>query len=507
MYFLYNSFIFRKFFHSDLVREYEAKEGVELAFNAYNFLRTLANKIFYLLLVYLIPQTFDADCFGMLFILLSVGGMIMKDVVSLDRRAYNSVILMHVDPHDYAVAEINRYLLTETMTMGLALIGMSWYLEISVPILLVYLAMYLSVHLIGEVLSFYWYITNDYAGNNNPNKKWVYGGLVLTVAVMVYLLLTGKVVVTNEMCAWGGIALIPLGIAAYAVLEKDVNYNRYYRFNLSTDAFAGKKEVVVNTGRTTVNMTEMNRNIVTGKIDSRYKGYDFLFHAFLSRYRKSFTGGIVIKLVVITVIGAVLIALPFVREFEIEGEMIINAIMNQSRLLIYIVYWFAMAGKNFIVSCFMQIDRYLVNYSFFRKTNAISKNYTLRVLTATVITLIPSIYMLVIISIICLVHAVTVSIGSIAVLFLFVIVLGVFYSIYNVSAYYLMQPYGFNGEVINKAYSVVDVVIYMLVYVSFEVEFTLTGGILAAIAITLTVISAILYVAVIRKAPSSFRVR
>lgn len=507
MYFLYSAFGFRKFFHSDLVREYEAKEGVELAVNAYNFMRKLTRKIIYLMFIYFVLFTLDNKCFGAVFILLTLGGAIAKEIVTLDMRAYNNVILMHVDPQRYAIGVINNYLLSEAATFTIAFVGVSWYLEIPVPVCLLYLAMYLSIHIVGEVFHISDYARCNYQPEENKWKGVVQLLALAVIVGMIALILTGKISISNSLVSWSAVAVIPMGILGYRILTRDFNYRRYYRYNLSVEALHKNDEVVVNTGRTTVNMTQMNREMVAGDIRSPAKGYDFLFKAFLTRYRKSFTGGILIKLAVITLGGLALIIVPSIKSLGFSGDYLINTVFEQSRLLIYVIYWFAEAGKGFIVSCFLQVDRFLVHYNFFRKSDAIAKNFRLRALTATGITLIPSLYMMLMFTIAYLIHSDSVDVTQLALLFMFVIVLSIFYSIYNVAAYYLMQPYGFDGQIVNKAYSIVDVVIYGLVYLSFEVRFSLTPVLLTVIAVVLAVISVVLYGAVVKLSPKNFRVR
>ncbi len=507
MYFLYSSFLFRKFFHSDLVREYEAKEGIELAFNSYNFLNILTRKIFYLLLIYLIQMAIGLDCFGMFFILLTVAGAVSKNIIALDSRAYNNVILMHVDPRKYAITVMNGYLMREALAMAVAFTGMSWYLEISIPVCLVYLAMYLSIHLAAEVVHMYFYVRNEYENNSSTLRGWLFVLSLLVTGIMIFLLLTGRIAVTNTLTAYGGLGVVPVGILAYFIMKGDINYKRFYRFNLTEEAITGNREVVVQSTHTYVNVTEMNRNLKADEISSSRKGYDFLFQAFMSRYRRTFLKGIIIKLAVIAVGGAVLIAIPFFRDLGISGDKLADVLFDQSRLLIYIIYWFSQSGKSFIITCFMQIDRFLIHYSFFRKSDAISRNFGLRVMVTSIITLIPSIFMIVMIALLCLIHGVSGSLGRLAVLAVFVIVMSVFYGIYNVAAYYLLHPYGFDGQIVNKAYSLIDAFIYILSYLSFEIRFTLSSTLLTVITVILAAVSVGLYTAVIKVAPKSFRVR
>ena len=448
----------------------------------------------------------SADVFGAVFIALTIAGSLWKNIIGMDVRAFNSVVLMHVDPKQYARTEIDRYLMREAFSMGIALIGMSYYLEISISVSLVFLFIYLSLHMIGEVFSMYDYARNDYQGNSSKFSAVINSSALLLCAAAIWLLISGKILISNNVAAYSAFVLVPLGILAYRILLNDFNYQRLYRYNLSVEKLFTENRVVVS-GKSSVNLTAMSKSLDNRKVSGSGKGYDFLFKAFLTRYHRTFSKGLIIKMAAITVVGIAAASLPLIKSLGITGDLIIRTVFSLSRLLIYIIYWFAQAGKSFIMSCFLQIDRYLVNYSFFRRSEDIRKNFHLRTLAAMVITLIPSLYMLLVITVIGLIYGCLPETGELMLLYGMVIVLSIFYSIYEMSAYYLLQPYDFNGTIVNKAYAVVDVFVYVLAYLCLEIDFRLSAGLVIGISVIAVFASVILYAAVIRRAPSKFRVR
>ena len=105
------------------------------------------------------------------------------------------------------------------------------------------------------------------------------------------------------------------------------------------------------------------------------------------------------------------------------------------------------------------------------------------------------------------VHSPLIEPGRIAVCFLLPLVLAVFFCFYNITSYYLLQPYSFDGTVVNKTYPIIDGVVYLISYLLMDFSIPISLPILAAVTFVLAVISAVMFVLVIRKAPKAFRVR
>jgi hypothetical protein len=98
--------------------------------------------------------------------------------------------------------------------------------------------------------------------------------------------------------------------------------------------------------------------------------------------------------------------------------------------------------------------------------------------------------------------------SEIAVILLLPLVLALFYSIYYLAAYYLFQPFSFDGTVVNRTYSIVTSVIYGISYVLSDIDdIRFSVPVLAIIIVVLAVLSAGLFAAVYKLAPKEFRVR
>jgi hypothetical protein len=87
------------------------------------------------------------------------------------------------------------------------------------------------------------------------------------------------------------------------------------------------------------------------------------------------------------------------------------------------------------------------------------------------------------------------------------IILALFFAIYNITMYYLFQPYSFEGKKVNQAYNLIDGAIYIVIYIIYygEIKFNLLS--ISIITAVLTILSIILYRLVLEKGPKTFRVR
>lgn len=504
-YWLYSSPVLKRFFHSDLVEEYESKEGIELAFNSLNFLRTVSRKILYLLIIYVIAIADSENCFGALFFLLTVMGGLLRRIINFDVKAYNNVILMKVNPGDYAKVQIDDYLKKQFFTLLTAFFPMTYYLEISYQMAVAFVLIYLAIHLILEQFHVMEIIRNNFEADLPKGRQRLNLLFLAAAGILIYFCVSGMIRIENKHVALSVLALVPVAVSSYMYLVNRVNYVRFFRHNLSIEKITKTEEIVV-AGRTSVNMSEMRKGLKAIGIKSRKKGYEFLFDAFKERYRNTFSKSLKIEVIIVLIIGAALLLSPVLIDF-IDGPMMVDFIVSNMRYFFLIIYIFAQTGKSFIVSCFLQIDRYLVNYNFFRRTQDIGENFKIRLKAVISSTMIPTLLTLFFISLCYILYSSSFEAKTLIMLIVFPVALAVFYPVYNLSAYYLFQPYSYEGQVVNKAYSVVDYLVYLISYLTWQIEFRMNIYVLVFIIITCAIISAGLYSAVMKRSPRKFRVR
>ncbi len=514
-YFLSHAFILKKFFHEDLVKEYDSKEGIELAINSLIYLKKLTYKVIYLMIVralielrfsFLLNFRASHDNFGYIFFLLTLIGCCLKNIVTFDRQSYDSVILLRINGNSYARQQIRNYLINETIMFAIAFIPFSYYFSTPYLTTMVYLAAYLSLHLVSELIQLYLWVRNDYS--TEPKKSET---IIRVIAVIALLLIIGASLYFNfsisqrimiPVC----IVMIPLGVASYHYLTTSQDYSRLFRYNLSIEKITVSDDQSVSDGRVSLDLNQMSKDIQLKSVTTDKTGYGYVFDIFISRYHKSLVRPQILSLTIITVMGIGLLVVPLLIP-ELGGDSYVNSLFDYLGILIYGIYFVCQSSKKFVMSCFMQIDRYLINYHFFRRQSDISANFLLRLKQIIKTAMLPVGIIVAFLVAVYLTNSSHVEITRLLVLILFPVILAMFYSIYNLSAYYLFQPYSFNGETVNKVYSFVDYLIYLVSYLAFYANIRFSMLTVIIITVILALVSFALYTLVIQRAPKNFRVR
>ncbi len=504
IYFLSHAFILKRFFHDDLVSEYDSKEGIALTIMSLNFLYGITKKVIYISIISEL-LSFDQTSFGTVFLLLTVAGTAVRDIIKFNETDYDNVILLRVNTRDYGHLLIIEYLLREGL---LFLLGFAVAVNIIDLRLLPCLALipaYLGIHLFGEMAELKSIEKNGYLINKNNKVK--------TTLTIIFLLLPLALVaavaylkpdlpsVAMYLMTIGGTAL---GVYSGLYLFTNPNYGRIFRYNLSLDNIRNT-EMVVSDGRTAINIGEMNDSLTNNAVVSSRKGYDFIFDAFKQRYRRNFRKDWIIQIGITVIVIIIGCSVKFFSREASEGLQ--RLLVHRLLIVSYPIYFFSSTSKKFVMSCFLQIDSKLVNYSFFRNIQAVKKNYLLRLREVFRITMVPTLILTGGLLLIYLFNFTAYRFREMAVIFALPLILGTFFAVFHISAYYLFHPYDRNGNVVNKAYAVVDYIVYLFSYLCIDIDIELSLTVTVIIAAVLAVMSAILYVVVVNYAPKHFRVR
>ena len=226
----------------------------------------------------------------------------------------------------------------------------------------------------------------------------------------------------------------------------------------------------------------------------------------LKRYEK-FLNGDLFVIVGITIVVALLVLLLPVFIKTIETQKYANGVFNSLSMLFIVMYFVSSIGKKIIKLSFFQIDRYLINYNFYRSEEAIKENLKLRLKTVITKSLIPTFIISISLALIFLIYSKNIDFVKLIIVIVLPLILSVFYSLYHISTYYLFQPYAFDGTVVNKAYKALDYIVYIIVYILFDSAIVFNVTTITLITLLLFVISIVLYYLVKKKGIKTFRVR
>ncbi|MBR0138255.1 MAG: hypothetical protein IJM15_07580 [Erysipelotrichaceae bacterium] len=477
------------FFHEDLVSEYTAKEGISMAVNSLSYFMTLTKKIIYVTIISgLVPE----EKFCTVFVLMSIVGAVFKRIIDFTINEYEMIMLFKVDSRRYVHQQINTFLIRDGIMMFVALL----LLYRPFGVILFYTFIYISIHLIAEGIKI---AVIEHSGYELP-KSWITLAVAAIPGAILGLCLWFDFMIQEKPLFYTVPVIALCDVLVYIYLYKYPNYKRMHKYNLTIER--------INGGAKALDQFKEKPKLREGKSRKNMgTGYKFLNRIFLERYRSEFAGSFLIAPAAAIIAGLAFIIAPmFLKDL---APTILQTVYNKLSLLFYIMYLAAQSYQRYIKLNFMEIDRYMINYSFYRNRESIMINLKLRLKNILLMGAPAS-----------LIIALALGIGftlnghgrftplMIIIAVILPIVLHLFFSIYTVASYYLLQPYSFDGTSASKVYNAINYIMYLIVYFIFMTdEIVFSWKLLLVITSILAVVSAALFVLVIKLAPDNFRVR
>lgn len=243
-----------------------------------------------------------------------------------------------------------------------------------------------------------------------------------------------------------------------------------------------------------------------GAIQSRRKGFEYLNELFLKRHRKLLWGPsskvTLISLAIIIVLAIVIRVNPTFFEMEL---------LNQGIFMVLPYLIFGMyainRGTQFTQALFMNCDRGLLSYSFFKEPKNIVKLFVIRLREVMKVNLLPAAVIGVGASLLLYLSGGAVNQWHYLVIPIYIMALSIFFSVHYLMLYYLMQPYNVGTEIKSSTYKVVIWLTYLVCYafIWLNIDFNIFFGVVAiAFCIIYSIVACVL---VYKMAPKTFRIR
>ncbi|MCR5068161.1 MAG: hypothetical protein K6A14_08905 [Erysipelotrichaceae bacterium] len=502
-YFLSHSIIFKHFFYDDLPKEYLAKEGIGLTLIIISYLYRFTRKILYFLALALICR-YEAGCFLLVFLLLAFARELFTGIFLFSEDDYDLIILMKVNPKDYGRYLLRQYLLEQGIMFALAGVFLASVLEVNVIRVLYWMVLRLCVTYVMQAVDL---LIGERRG------EWVRTRVLWRLIIAVVLLVIAAVSVF--LTIWipalyvelAGILLVIGAFGAWIYMYNFDKYSLLFKYNLLQLTINGKNKSLVIDG---VDYSTINKKLKVSEVRTDKTGFRYLYSLFTSRYRRNIYSSFIIMVVLSLLVAGALLLLPHTALFTDILEIYLDDqfIYEMLPTMFFLMYCFtSRSAKQFTQLCFFQLDRYLINYNFYRTKDAIMANLHMRLRTIMFQNLIIGAILSIGLTGSMLLYGEQIEAGKVIVCFLLPLVLAVFYCFYNITGYYLLQPYSFDGTVVNKAYPIIDGVVYLICYILMEIHIPISLPIMAVITALLAIISAVMYVLVMKRAPRAFRVR
>ena len=469
IYFLTRNVIFSHFFHSDLTSEYEAKSGICLTLNTLKFIK---NNLIYLFLTLILIVIFEEKInsfFFFCYLLVLLYCLILK-INRVTLKEYNLIKLFRMNGNKYAKIKIFGSFFSKIIYVILPIIIINKSLKINLFLLCICFLSSICLTILME----YIYLKNVKRNNYIIKKKPILK-LLIFISYIIGLLLLYKF---------------------------NYYFDKFYKANLNDTFIKGLQISQNNKNVTKVMINNINGNIDKNQTDNNI-GYKYLFNMFLKRYHKNISAVTKMSEVIVYIGCIILFLVPYI--FKIDN--IIDKLFDLNYLLFIIIYFTCSYNSGFLHLCFLEIDRFLVNYNFYRNKQSIKENMFLRLRHMLKKNLFLSFIISLTFLLTYLVYNLKASLVKVIILAIMPLILTIFYTIYYIFIYYIFQPYSFEGTIVNKIYKFLDNIIYFFAFAFYYFEIKLNLLSMGLLIILLFIISIIFYIIILRKGTKSFRVK
>lgn len=431
-----------------------------------------------------------------LVILTVIGAFVNTGMFNPTRDKYYAMISMRMDAREYTLT--NYIYLIIKVIVGFMVFSLIFGIYIGIP---VWLCVLMPFSVAGAKIavaswSLWDYEKRGYAYNENKLKKhlWI---VIIALLAAAYLLPVVGLVLPEAASAAILIAFIAAGNIAAGRIVKF----RYYReLNKELLSQIVSQMDVMKTARKTAADKAISSDV---QVSSSRKGFEYLNEIFIKRHRKILWKATKkIAGVSAGAAAAVILLMYLMPEIKVEINKIV---MTWLPYFVFIMYAIN-RGTGFTQALFINCDRSLLTYSFFKQPGYILKLFRIRLREIIKINIVPALIIGAGLAVILYVSGGAESSLDYVVLIVSLICMSVFFSIHYLTVYYLLQPYNQDTEIKSGTYRIIMTVTYLVCFAMIYVKMPIM--IFGAICIVFCIVYfAAACVLVYRFAPERFRLR
>lgn len=423
-----------------------------------------------------------------------LGSFVNSNICACDEKDYLLVGLLRIDAKKYFLLKIFKSQITQIIYYTVFMsVAQHIIFDESLMTVFLYMLGFAAFRFIGEAVRIF---LNDRFGMPFTDKKLpgifydiytvvmffvAYGTFYLLIFLKYVLDIDGIVYPDIRIVATNPVFLILSVVLAVLSIRYIVNYQNY---PLVAKRLAGFNTVMEQKAAVDA-LVKVNQNVEaddlskkeTGqKIFEEKEGYEYLNAIFFERHKKIFSRPRKLKTVISFIIMAASIVGLIVfkagstaKEFNSFANDMWNAMDRVMTIFVFLMYCIT-SGRSITRALFYNCDHSLMKYGYYRRPDAILKNFRIR-LRFMLKSELPMVVVL------CVGFVIdTIIIGKadqwvkLLSIIACIVLLSIFYSVVYLCMYYIFQPYTEGGKETGVGYSVCKGVIYVASYSCLQID-------------------------------------
>lgn len=419
---------------------------------------------------------------------------------SVSEETYYAVVLMKVDPNKYAIMMFTKMCIQKSILSIVILLlcsflwGFSWYYCFIYPLFYVSfktIFAYLLVQLFEKQGVLY-----------SDKMFWGVLSVILMLLIIggsIFIKRTTGFAIPDVYFLGAGFVFVPVAYICYRQLIQTRAFKRMYKAKLVWEKLVLKADDDTKALQKSV---EKSLSITT-PTDSTKSGFAYFNSIFFNRHRKIlFTSAIRVSMMFIVIFLILICGLWLMPEYRSFVYQNLQLRMTG----IFVVMYYINRGNKVVQAMFVNCDRSMLNYRFYRHPSTLISLFVQRLKTLTYVNLVPS----VVISLgICLLLAVSsqkLEWQYFILIFAAINSISIFFSAHYLVLYYLLQPYDETLQTKGYLYNFITVGTYLVCYQAFRIEVDLVLFTIVTILFCVGYV-VIALIAVFRFAPKTFKIR
>lgn len=458
----------------------------------------LGKLLYFMLLIALPARFFDTASgatFLHLFLLLTLaGGLFNEYLMNHDDVASYAVLLMGMDARQYTLVNFGYAIVK--MAVGYLAFGLLFGLLLGAPwwaCLLIPLAA-AAVKTIFGAAQIWAYQRRGYVKERNT--------AVMLLSVLVLLGgAYGLPFLGITMPVWATAAIMAVLIAASGLCLRTVLIFQDYRV-VHQQLRVNMEQAVSELDSQEI--TQSRKAISDKKgITSDRHGFEYLNDLFFKRHKKLLWKPCVIMAAVFAfAVVAVIVLMEMTPEFR---QLVNENVMTLLPCMAFVMYIWN-KGNQFTQALFINCDRSLLTYSFYKDPKSVLKLFVIRLRSVVKLNLLPAMVIGLGLPLVLYLSGGTNRWTDYLVLFVTVIAMSIFFSVHYLTVYYLFQPYTAGTEMKSVPYSVINALVYVVCYMLLQLKLPPIGFGLLMIGFAV-VYCTVALVLVYQLAPKTFKFR